>query len=98
MAFYGLADTSVLGVELQASDNTSLLLRDSDNHHPLAIAVDAVVNDLAALSKVDMLVFQYLERGITQSEQMVGIRTFRLALRLKTSTGKAWEESKISQW
>jgi hypothetical protein len=34
---------------LHSTDNLALLGRDSHHHHPLAVAVNSVVDDLAAL-------------------------------------------------
>jgi hypothetical protein len=53
MTFYGLADSTILGVELHGTDHTSLLGRNADYHHPLAITVNPVVDDLAALRRDD---------------------------------------------
>ena len=60
MALYGLADTSISGVELHLADNSSLLLLDAYNNHPFCVDVDSIVDDLATLFTISRLPGQQL--------------------------------------
>jgi hypothetical protein len=50
VAFNGLTNATVFGVELHSTNYSALLRRDAHNHHPLSVTVNSVVNNLAALS------------------------------------------------
>lgn len=52
VTFDCLADATVPGVELHLANNATLILLDTNNHHPLAVAINAIVDDLAALLKL----------------------------------------------
>lgn len=56
MTFNELRYPAVFGEQLHRSNDTSLLLADTNHDHPLLVIVDTVVDDLASLSSNNMSV------------------------------------------